>query len=63
VTVSGAFLSACFKSLKKKIDNGSVKVTTIALRPDKQNTGKWKKIAELPAVISIMYFYDVLNQV
>jgi len=43
VMVSGAFLSACFKSPKKKIDNESVKVTTIALRPDKQKTFKFEE--------------------
>lgn len=47
VMVSDAYLSACFKSLKNKIDNGTVKVTTISLTPDEEWTGGWGKSEEL----------------
>jgi hypothetical protein len=45
--VSEAYLSACFKSLRKKIDDGVVKATTICLTPHEDFTGGWKKSEDL----------------
>jgi hypothetical protein len=45
--VSEAYLSACFKSLRKKIDDGVVKATTICLTHHEDFTGGWKKSEDL----------------
>jgi hypothetical protein len=37
-----AYLSACLKSLKKKINDGVVAVTTICLTPHEEFTGGWE---------------------
>ena len=47
VIVTEEYLSACFKPLKKKINNGTVKVTTIALTPTEEFTGGWKNSEKL----------------
>lgn len=47
VMVSGAYLSACFKSQRKKIDDGVVKATTICLTPHEEFTGGWRNSENL----------------
>lgn len=47
VMVSEAYLSACFKPLRKKIDNGTVKAITISLTPHEEYTGGWENSENL----------------
>lgn len=47
VMVSEAYLSTCFKSLRRKINEGVVKATTICLTPHEDFTGGWKNSEDL----------------
>jgi hypothetical protein len=40
--VSDAYLTTCFGKVRKKIEDGTVAVTTIALSPEMGLTGGWE---------------------
>jgi hypothetical protein len=39
--VSDEFLQRCFECIRRKIDDGTIAVTTICLTPDEGLTGGW----------------------